>query len=81
MNLALAVVLLALSAVLVFVAIDRTSRANAWRRIAEERRWNTEQHLMTGPAGGTAAPRGGSRHVQAGGDRQMAAGDPAAQPR
>jgi hypothetical protein len=66
MSLAIAVVLLALSAVMVFVAIDRTSRANAWRRIAEERRWNAEQHLMTRPAGG---------------DHQMVAGDAATRAR
>jgi hypothetical protein len=52
MSLAIAVVLLVLSAVMVVVAIDRTSRANAWRRIAEERRWNAEQHRMAGSAGG-----------------------------
>jgi hypothetical protein len=44
-------VLVVLSAVMVFVAIDRTSRANAWRRIAEERRWNSEHRTAGSPSG------------------------------
>jgi uncharacterized membrane protein YsdA (DUF1294 family) len=57
-----AVLLLVICAVLVFVAVDRTSRATAWRRIAEERRWNTEQLQTTGAAGDPGA----DRHVEAG---------------
>lgn len=42
--------LLALAiAALLYVLIDRSSRAAAWRRIAEERRWNAEAHAPKDP--------------------------------
>ena len=45
MSLGLTILVLSvLCAVLFGVAAERTSRANAWQRIAEERRWNTERH-------------------------------------
>jgi len=48
MSLTIIVLLLVACVTLLFVAVDRTSRAAAWRRIAEERRWNTE-HGTHGP--------------------------------
>jgi hypothetical protein len=45
MSLGIAVVaLIVLCVLLLSAAVDRTSRANAWRRIAEERRWNTDRY-------------------------------------
>jgi uncharacterized membrane protein YsdA (DUF1294 family) len=50
MSLGVAVVLLlAACALLLLIAVDRTSRADAWRRIAEERRWNTERRSSLDP--------------------------------
>jgi hypothetical protein len=46
MSPAVLVVLLSLlgaCATLLHVAVDRAARADAWRHIAEERRWNAEQ--------------------------------------
>ncbi|HZG91638.1 MAG TPA: hypothetical protein VEZ42_15605 [Pseudonocardia sp.] len=30
---------------LLYTVVDRSSRAEAWRRIAEERRWNVEHGI------------------------------------
>jgi hypothetical protein len=48
MSLVIIVLLLVACVALLFVAVDRTSRAAAWRRIAEERRWNTERSYPAG---------------------------------
>jgi hypothetical protein len=39
--------LLGVCATLLHVAVDRAARAEAWRHIAEERRWNAEQRTAS----------------------------------
>ena len=58
----LSVIVIGLVAIIVIatmigLSVERSAQARAWRRIAEERRWNWEQRSGAGEAPNAAEPR------------------------